>query len=216
MLRKWGSVATGVLLALPTLWQGIEWVLRWGEHVEFVSARVKDIAHAGPMLVYLDYVPPWLGTALILPASLAIWWGLRKPVSLRADANVTAVGSNESTGPADRIPLQVAAAELFGKIGDTKFGKATADRCISEEEIWNAIGTMLVNRGEVWGRQYGANQPTKLRSSDKRYGSVVGGARELREKSAEKKTIFTDLSLARSELNRITAYVETHAGEWGA
>ena len=65
-------------------------------------------------LHYLDYVPPWLATALLLPAGLAIWWGLRKP-DLRADV-------------ADRIPLQVAAAELFGKIGDTKFGGATADR----------------------------------------------------------------------------------------
>jgi hypothetical protein len=115
-----------------------------------------------------------------------------------------------------RISLQAAAAELYGEISETKFGKTTADHCASEQEIWDAMGSLLINRGEAWGRRPGAAQPIKLSAANKRYNAVIGGAKMLRDRSAAKKTNFTDLSITRNQLDRIKEVVKAHADEWDA
>jgi len=112
---------------------------------------------------------------------------------------------------ATRIDLRSAAAELYGSIADTVLGRITADHCASEEEIWDAMGEMLLQRGEVWGRHPGAANHEKVSGAVKRYNAVGGGAKVLRDRTRAKKTTFTELQIARDELERVMQAVKAIA-----
>jgi hypothetical protein len=108
--------------------------------------------------------------------------------------------------------LKEAAAELYGEIVLTKLGKSTKDQCASEEEIWDAMGTIIIHRGRVYGRRPGSS---KMEEIPKRqfswYSRLVGGAKIIRDNSTSKKTLFTDLQISRSNLESVTADVKSIA-----
>jgi hypothetical protein len=110
------------------------------------------------------------------------------------------------------VSLREAAAELYGQIADTTLGKTTGDNCASEEEIWDAMGTLIIHRGGVLGRKPGSS---KIEEVDKRlwYSRVVGGAKILRDNTMAKKTTFTDLRITRSNLDRVIESVKSVANQ---
>jgi hypothetical protein len=112
------------------------------------------------------------------------------------------------------IPLRDAAAELYGAIAATNFGRLTSDNCgDSEELIWDAIGSLIVNRGGGWGRRPGSDRREKLSEGALFHARMVGGARIIRTTATEPKTLYTDLSTTRGQLDRITRDLKAVADE---
>ena len=347
-LWRWLVLAGGLALtAILPIWNGILWLLSWGEHIEFIAHHIHRIGEIRPMLEALLSPPLWLAPAMVPPGLLLIWLALRRrkddskpqgdsvleiifdptnyarrfwsresprdengnakpgvfweyrveiknnsqktvrnvsvtvehigqqlPVrpidaifdkirktscDLRPGAcelvavirwpipivqagmlagpsaleygpvKVTAVG--DDVPPTVRVfqfdyqsepmlfdsfetsfkSLKEAAAELYGDIATTAFGRLTADQCASEEQIWDAIGSMIINRGRVYGRQPGSSKVEQIPKGQLLYSRVVGGAKIIRENSTAKKTAFTDLQISHSDLEAVTKNVRSAA-----
>jgi hypothetical protein len=106
--------------------------------------------------------------------------------------------------------LKDAAAELYGEIVLTNLGKLTKDQCASEEEIWDAIGTMIINRGRVFGKRLASSKIERI-PQGLFYSRLVGGAKIIRNMSGRKSTEFTDLQISRADFDAVVQNVKSIA-----
>jgi hypothetical protein len=69
------------VVELLGLAQVINWVaklLGWGEHVEFIANRARELGGAGPMISFLVNPPPLFGVLIVVVGLMLIWWDVRR------------------------------------------------------------------------------------------------------------------------------------------
>jgi len=172
-LLKRISVYGGIACWLPAIWQAIKYPIKrlfeLGEHFEFAVNRTHDIEYVGPMLAYLLEPPSWFGAALILPASVLIWLGLRRSrVRVRegeADAPVKSKEIVSLTGApignSEPIP-DMSIRELFFHIHPEPFTDEPDKVSVGRE----VIEEFSIPRLSVWGQRLEGSKRLPLAAID--------------------------------------------------
>jgi hypothetical protein len=61
--------------------QVVKWIIKllgWGEHVEFIANRLRDLGDPGIVIAFLLDPPPALGLAIVIVGLSLIWWDVRR------------------------------------------------------------------------------------------------------------------------------------------
>src|SRR5229473_4767887 len=72
--RHWRGITGAALL----VWQGIDWLLKWGEHVKFITEETQHLGEARKVIDFLANPPWWGPPAAIVCGLLLIWWDLKR------------------------------------------------------------------------------------------------------------------------------------------
>jgi hypothetical protein len=107
------------------------------------------------------------------------------------------------------LSLSDAAKDVYGEIANTALGIRTRERCKSDEEIQDAIASILSKRVEVKGRRPGSSKFEIVPKSERHYSRIIGGGKMFRSTTGiipeDRKTTFTDLQIARADMVRVMA-----------
>jgi hypothetical protein len=133
------AVVGGALGWMLPVWQGIKWLLEWAEHIDFARQHIADIKYVGQMLAFLANPPPWLGIALIPPASLAIWWGLRGGTSRRDVKTETPAVSLEQATSVITAPAAVPSSNSSGEMTITAHDGRQQSKAMPDVWLQDAV-----------------------------------------------------------------------------